>query len=112
MNEPMATQTDRIPLSRDRVLAAAVELADRDGIDSLTMRALASDLGVEAMSLYYHVANKEDLLDGMVDAVVVEMNAEAAQVPAPDDPSGWKAATRARILATPGHRACSRRGRT
>ena len=95
----MATQTERIPLSRDRVLAAAVELADREGIHSLTMRNLASALGVEAMSLYYHVANKEDLLDGMVDAIAAEMNAEVARVPAPSDPGEWKAATRARILA-------------
>ena len=62
----MATHSEtraqpRIPLSRERVLRAAVDLADRNGIKSLTMRNLAHELGVEAMSLYYHVANKEEL---------------------------------------------------
>src|SRR5690606_21016250 len=60
-------------LSRDRVLAAAIEIADRDGIDALTMRRLADELGAGAMSVYYHVANKHDLLGGMVDLVVGEM---------------------------------------
>ncbi|NNC75792.1 MAG: TetR family transcriptional regulator, partial [Acidimicrobiia bacterium] len=59
----------RIPLSKDRVLTAAIGLADQQGLDALTMRNLASELGVEAMSLYYHVANKEALLDGVVDTV-------------------------------------------
>jgi AcrR family transcriptional regulator len=57
----------RTPLSRERILRAAVALADAEGIDSLTMRGLASQLQVEAMSLYNHVANKDDLLDGMLD---------------------------------------------
>ena len=56
----------RIPLSRERVLVAAVELADRDGIDGLSMRRLAQQLGVEAMTLYHHVANKDQLIEGMV----------------------------------------------
>src|SRR3977135_2204808 len=59
----------RIPLSRERVLRAAVALADDSGIGSLTMRKLGEALGVEAMSLYNHVANKEALLDGMIDVV-------------------------------------------
>jgi AcrR family transcriptional regulator len=63
----------RTPLNRDRVLAAAVALADAHGIDALTMRRLGEDLGVEAMSLYKHVANKGDLLDGMTDAVFGEI---------------------------------------
>ena len=79
--------TRRIPLSRDRVLEAAIALADEAGIESLTMRKLAQDLGVEAMSLYYHVANKEDLLDGMVDLVVGEIEL-------PADTSDWKASIR------------------
>ncbi len=62
-------------LSRERVVAAAVELADADGLTSLSMRSVARRLGVEAMSLYHHVANKEDLLDGMVDAVFAEFHA-------------------------------------
>jgi AcrR family transcriptional regulator len=61
-------------LSRRQVLLAAVELADRDGLGSLSMRSLARHVGVEAMSLYHHVANKEALLDGMVDIVFSEIH--------------------------------------
>ncbi|HET6351815.1 MAG TPA: TetR/AcrR family transcriptional regulator C-terminal domain-containing protein [Coriobacteriia bacterium] len=70
----------RTPLNRGRVLAAAVEIADERGVGALTMREVASRLGVEAMSLYNHVANKDDILDGMVDAVIeqVELPANAA----------------------------------
>jgi AcrR family transcriptional regulator len=95
----MATRTEpatpRIPLSRDRVLAAAVELADEGGIEAVTMRRLAQQLGVEAMSLYYHVANKEEVLDGMIDAVMTELNTAVAGV---ETDSDWKANLRARIL--------------
>jgi AcrR family transcriptional regulator len=58
----------RIPLSRERVLRAAIALADEGGIEALSMRRLAKELGVEAMSLYNHVANKDDVLNGIVDA--------------------------------------------
>jgi AcrR family transcriptional regulator len=68
----MAT-TSRKPLSRDRILAAALELVDEQGIDALSMRKLGQSLGYEAMSLYNHVANKDDLLDGMLDLVLAEM---------------------------------------
>jgi AcrR family transcriptional regulator len=88
----------RIPLSRDRVLAAAVRLADEGGIESLTMRRLAEDLGAEAMSLYYHVARKEDILDGLVDVIAREINQVVAQIAAPSDASDWKAVMRRRIL--------------
>jgi AcrR family transcriptional regulator len=64
----------RASLTRQGVLRAAVDLADREGIGSLTMRSLAKHLGVEAMSLYHHVANKEDILDGMVDVVFGEIH--------------------------------------
>jgi AcrR family transcriptional regulator len=74
------------------VLTAAVELADREGIDALSMRRLGQELGVEAMSLYNHVGGKEDLLDGMVDAMIGEIE------PAPET-DGWKGAARARILS-------------
>jgi AcrR family transcriptional regulator len=67
----MATEA-RIPLSRDRVLRAALELADDSGVEALTMRRLGEELGFEAMSLYRHVANKQDLLDGMLDLVLAE----------------------------------------
>jgi AcrR family transcriptional regulator len=68
----------REPLSRDRVLRAAVELADAEGIDVLTMRRLAQALGVEAMSLYHHVSNKDDILVGMVELVVAEFDLPVA----------------------------------
>ncbi len=64
----------RIPLSRGRVLRAAVDLADRDGLEALTMRRLAQELGVEAMSLYHHVANKDAILDGAIEVVVGEIH--------------------------------------
>ena len=82
----------REPLSRERVLLAAVLLADEDGIESLTMRKLGLRLGVEAMSLYNHVANKDDLLDGVVDLVVSEIDL-------PADTTDWKAAMRARAIS-------------
>src|SRR5690242_1263213 len=69
----------RTQLTREQVVTAAIELADRDGIESISMRRLAQELGVEAMSLYTHVRNKDDLLDGMVDAVIsmIPMDADA-----------------------------------
>jgi AcrR family transcriptional regulator len=74
------------------VLNAAVELADRSGLESLSMRRLGEALGVEAMSLYNHVANKEDLLDGMIDVVFGEIDL-------PDDADGWGAAMRRRAIS-------------
>ena len=65
--------TTRAPVTRDLAVRAAVDLADREGIDSLSMRKLARELGIEAMSVYHHVKNKEDLLDGMVDLVLSEI---------------------------------------
>jgi AcrR family transcriptional regulator len=97
--QPAPQAEARTPLSRERVLEAAVALADREGIGAVTMRKLAGELGVEAMSLYYHVANKEALLDGMVDVVVGEINEAVSQVEAPPATEDWKTATRARILA-------------
>src|SRR6202035_2494842 len=79
----------RTPLSRERVLLAAVAFADEHGIASLSMRKLGDVLGVEAMSLYNHVANKDELLDGMVDLVFGEIDL-------PADGGGWKAAMRER----------------
>ncbi len=77
----------RPPLTRERVLQAAVRVADEDGIDAVTMRRLGQLLRVEAMSLYRHVAGKEDLLDGIADAVMAEIE---APLPSPD----WRAAIR------------------
>src|ERR1700712_2972792 len=82
----------RLPLSRDRVLRAAVALVDAAGIDSLNMRGLAQELGVVPMALYKHVANKEQLLDGMVDVVVGEIDP-------PVHGSDWKRNVRQRILS-------------
>jgi AcrR family transcriptional regulator len=85
----------RAPLSKDRVLRAAIAVADQGGIESLTMRRLAQELGVEAMSLYYHVANKDQVLDGMVDVLVGEINQTVSDS---DVGSDWKQAMRQRIL--------------
>jgi AcrR family transcriptional regulator len=87
-----ASAGPRVPLSRERVFVAAVELADAIGIDELSMRRLGQALGVEAMSLYHHVANKEEILDGMVEVIAEEIG------PAPKE-GPWKAALRTRILA-------------
>jgi AcrR family transcriptional regulator len=69
----------RIPLTRDRVLTEAVAIADEGGIDSLTMRRLATHLDVKPMSLYYHVANKDDILDGIVDIAFSEISLPRAE---------------------------------
>jgi AcrR family transcriptional regulator len=89
----MATQTEpRLPLSRDRILHAALELADGGGIESLTMRKLGQALGFEAMSLYNHVANKDDVLDGILDLVLAESE--------PPSPAGdWDTAIRTSAIS-------------
>jgi AcrR family transcriptional regulator len=74
---PESSSQPRVPLSRERVLSAAIRLADEGGIESLTMRKLAQALGVEAMSLYNHVANKGEIVDGIVDRVVSEIELPA-----------------------------------
>ena len=86
-----ATQS-RTPLSRERVLRAAVAFADESGIATLTMRKLGEALGVEAMSLYNHVASKGDLLDGMIDLVFSEIGL-------PSSGSDWKTAMRQRAIS-------------
>jgi AcrR family transcriptional regulator len=87
------TSSKRAALTRDRVLRTAIALADERGAEELTMRKLAKELGVEAMSLYNHVANKTDLLDGMIDIVFGEIEAPAAG-------GDWKAELRKRALST------------
>jgi AcrR family transcriptional regulator len=84
--------TPRTPLTKARVLEAAVDLADSGGIESLSMRKLGDRLGVEGMALYRHVQNKDAILDGIVDAVISEVD-----VRAPDD--DWKAALRQLSIA-------------
>jgi AcrR family transcriptional regulator len=82
----------REPLTRERVLTTAVALADEGGIDATSMRRLAQDLGVVPMALYKHVANKDEMLNGMIDVVVGEIDP-------PDPDLEWKAAVRRRILS-------------
>ena len=82
----------RAPLTRDDVLRAAVLLADEAGVASLSMRKLAQKLGVKAMSLYHHVANKDEILDGIVDAVFGEIELPASG-------ADWKTAMRRRAFS-------------
>ena len=86
-------QKPRAPLSRERVLETAVALAQREGLESLTMRRLADELGAGAMTLYHYVPNKDALLDGMVDLVFGEIEPPATDV-------DWKTALRRRALST------------
>jgi AcrR family transcriptional regulator len=82
----------RMPLSRDRILKAALALADANGIESLSMRKLGEAVGVEAMSLYNHVPSKGDLLDGLIDVVFSEIEL-------PNSADDWKTAMRQRAIA-------------
>ena len=88
----------RTPLNREKVLEAAIDVADEGGIEALTMRGLAEALNVEAMSLYYHVANKEALLDGVAEKVVEEILEEVADIPPATGPEDWKQTMRSTIL--------------
>jgi AcrR family transcriptional regulator len=92
VNEPISIAERRAPLTKERVLLAAVDLADREGIDALSMRRLGQELGVEAMALYRHVRNKDDLLDGLVEAIVREI-----ELPYPS--RDWKAAMRTLVMS-------------
>ena len=85
----------RAQLTREQVLTTAIELADRDGIESISMRKLAQELGVEAMSLYTHVRSKDDLLDGMVDAVI-------STIPVDADAADWRTSLRRMALGARG----------
>jgi AcrR family transcriptional regulator len=97
MEEPMATQTKspaepRGRLSRDKVLRAAMAVAEAGGLETLTMRTLGQELGVGPMALYRHVANKDDLVDGIVDLVF-------AEVVVPETGADWKVAMRERAIS-------------
>jgi AcrR family transcriptional regulator len=87
-----STET-RAPLSRERVLETAVELADRHGLDWLSMRKLADEIGVAAMTLYYYVPNKTELIDGMIDIVFSEIEPPSLEL-------DWKTAMRRRAVST------------
>jgi AcrR family transcriptional regulator len=78
MSRPSSTTPDRAALTRERILECALAVADAGGIGSLTIRSLAAELGVKPMSVYHHVANKEAILDGIVDLVFAEMELPAA----------------------------------
>ena len=88
----MISTGTRAPLTRDRIIDAAVVLADTGGVDELSMRKLGAELGVEAMSLYNHVANKDDILDGMIDHVF-------RAIPLPASDSDWRFSIREAALA-------------
>jgi AcrR family transcriptional regulator len=92
MTDTLPTAATRTPLTKGRVLEAAVDLADRDGIDALSMRKLGQELGVEGMALYRHVRDKDAILDGIVDVVMSEIDA-------PDGSANWKASLRQLSLA-------------
>ncbi len=93
MNTGTTTQSrPRIPLTRERVLQTALELADQGGLESLSMRKLGQALGVEAMAVYYHFANKERVLDGIVDLVF-------ADIELPQAGAEWKPAMRQRAIS-------------
>ena len=82
----------RVPLSRERILQAAIDVADREGLQALTMRRLGAELGVEAMAVYKHVSGKDDILDGMVELVV-------SLIEAPGDGLDWRDAMRRRAMS-------------
>lgn len=88
---PRPSGRRRAPLSTERVLAAALKLADRDGVDGLSMRKLSSSLGYEVMSLYNHVTSKDDVLAGILQLVVAEIE--------PPPPGPWKPAVRATAVS-------------
>jgi AcrR family transcriptional regulator len=90
---PKQPNTRRTPLSKARVLAAAVALADEAGLEAFSMRGLAQELGVVPMALYKHVANKDALLDGMVDIVFGEIELPSADL-------DWRSAMRRRAIST------------
>lgn len=98
MTDRVVRERYHAALTRDVILHAAVGLADREGLPALTMRRLAADLGVEAMSLYHHVPNKDALLDGVVDVVVTQINEATRIAERPEPTTDWRADLRQTIL--------------
>ena len=90
--EAGADAEQRVPLSRERVVRGAIAIADAAGIGALTMRSLAQELGVKPMSLYHHVANKEEILDGIIDVVFSEIDLPSAD-------ADWRLAMRHRAIS-------------
>ncbi|WP_318241370.1 TetR/AcrR family transcriptional regulator [Cellulomonas avistercoris] len=99
MVEAPVAGASRPRLTRERVLRRAVDIADAAGVEALTMRRLADELGVEAMSLYHHVRGKGGILDGAVELVLDELAAAADASAVPPGDGGWRAAVRARLVA-------------
>ncbi len=95
---PTRSTGARARLTRERVLLAARDLADADGVDALTMRRLAEALGVEAMSLYHHVPNKDAILDGLAELVFTEIEAEVGGFGSTSTPGTWRRDLRERVL--------------
>lgn len=92
VTEPTETEERRTPLTRERVLQAAVDLADRGGNEAVSMRKLGQELGVDAMALYRHVRGKDDLLDGLVEVIV-------GQIERPSPSGDWKTRLRQQAMA-------------
>jgi AcrR family transcriptional regulator len=105
MNEQLPSSTRPRPpgrpprVSRDVIVRAARRIIDHEGVARLTMRRLADEVGAEAMSLYYHVANKEEVLDGIADVIVSEINDVVGRIDVPAKGADWKKAVRQRILS-------------
>lgn len=99
---PKRTRAERAGLSRDQILDAALTIADRDGLATLSMRKLGAELGVEAMTLYHYVPNKDALLDGMVERVLSAADTGMADAPWPEALTHYARALRTALLRHPG----------
>ena len=94
----MPARSRRAPLSKGRLLAAAVELADAEGLGAVTMRRVSAAVGVEAMSIYHHLSGKEALLEGLLDSVVAEIDDLVRTVEESEGPLDWRPTLRRRFL--------------
>ena len=92
------SRSERVPLTQDRILEKAMALADDDGIDALTMRRLADTLGVEAMSIYHHLPNKNAILDGLAERVFQEIESQIGGIAERAGDPPWTSSVRERIL--------------
>lgn len=100
MTTTEGTAARRTRLNRETVLRRAVELADGETLEAVSMRRLAGELDVVPMALYKHVSGKEDLAAGMLDLVLSGMETDPGDAGAPETPSGWRSTLRSRILGT------------
>jgi AcrR family transcriptional regulator len=99
---PKRTRADRAGLSREQVLDAALHLVDREGAAALSMRRLGAELGVEAMTLYHYLPNKDALLDGIVERVMAQTDTRLADGPWDQALTGYARSLRAVLLRHPG----------